>query len=125
MTQTIRSGVIGVLVLTAGVVALVARGQTTRPGDMTQSRVYVENRNRADAIPVLVENVATPVTVHLDSTSSVTTSAVRQPWEYRTVLADDADAVRALNDAGAAGWDAVGVLQSGAAGTTVLLKRPR
>jgi hypothetical protein len=110
----------------AGAVALGARGQTARPGDMTQSRVWVENRSRSEAIPVVVENVATPVTVHLDSTSSVQTFSGRQIWEYRSIpLGAGADPTRGLSGAGGEGWEAVGVLQSGATGATVLLKRPR
>ena len=35
---------------------VLARGQaTTRPGDPTQARVWVENRNRTEAIPVRLD----------------------------------------------------------------------
>src|SRR5437764_8286497 len=110
-----------------GAVALGARGQSTaRPGEPTQAHVWVDNRSRTEAVPVVVENVATPVTVHLDSTSSVQTFSGRQIWEYRSIpLGAGADAARGLGAAGGEGWEAVGVLQSGATGATILLKRPR
>ncbi len=114
-------------VIFAGGIALVARGQSTvRPGEPTQSRVWVENHAPADAIPVIVQSVATPVTTHLDSTSTVQTIAARQTWEYRSVqLAAGADATAFNAGIGSQGWEAVGVLQSGAGGATVLFKRPR
>jgi hypothetical protein len=124
MTSIMKSTLCAVLVLVGAAAALVA--QTARPGDMTQSHVWVDNRSRSEAVPVVVENVATPVTVHLDSTSSVQTFSGRQMWEYRSIpLAAGADPARGLSGPGGEGWEAVGVLQSGAAGATVLLKRPR
>jgi hypothetical protein len=61
-----------------------------------------------------------------DPASPLPIVTVRQVWEYRSIpLASGADAARGLATAGTEGWEAVGVLQSGAAGTTMLLKRPR
>jgi hypothetical protein len=111
----------------AGVGVLAARAQSTaRPGEPTQSHVWVENRAPADAVPVVVQGSAAPLTVHVDSSSTVQTIAGRQTWEYRSIpLAAGAEPARALSTVGSEGWEAVGVLQSGAAGATVLLKRPR
>lgn len=117
---------IAVLVGLAGAAVLVARGQSTvRPGEPTQSRVWIENRAPSDAVPVVVQSVATPVTVHLDSSSTVQTVTARQQWQYRTVLLQAAATGEALGPAGMDGWEAVGVLQSNPSGSTILFKRPR
>ena len=106
--------------------AVAARGQSTqRPGEPTQSRVWIENRAPADAVPVIVQSIATPVTAHLDSTSTVQTVVARQTWEYRTVVLPAASNGSALAGVGGEGWEAVGVLQSNPSGATLLLKRPR
>src|SRR5438552_11144001 len=100
-----------------GAVVLRARGQATaRPGDMTQARVWVENRNPTEAIPVVVENVVAPITAHLDTTSSVQTVAARQMWQYRSVQLPAAAAGETLNPVGMDGWEAVSVLQSNPSG---------
>src|SRR4051812_17128842 len=110
-----------------GVAALAARGQSTaRPGEATQAHVWIDNRTPAEAVPVVVQGSAAPLTVHVDSSSTVQTIAGRQTWEYRSIpLAAGAEPARALAAVGSEGWEAVGVLQSGAAGATALLKRPR
>src|SRR5436190_6426296 len=104
-----------------GAVVLRARGQATaRPGDMTQARVWIENRNPAEAIPVVVENVVAPITAHLDTTSTVQTVAAHQAWQYRTWPLPKDAAGENLNTFGMDGWEAVGVVQSSASGTTIL-----
>ncbi|HYN07663.1 MAG TPA: hypothetical protein VES67_09755 [Vicinamibacterales bacterium] len=107
------------------------------PGRATQARVYVINRDRADAIPVTLQGVAstdplrvtwsgTPA-VTLSETSTVPTRVVRQNWEYRTItLRATEDPTPALNTAGAEGWEALGpalLLQNG--DVRWMLKRPR
>ena len=110
----------------AGAAGLAARGQSTqRPGEPTLARVWVENRAAGDAVPVIVESIATPVTTHLDSTSTVQTVAARQVWQYHSVTLPVAAAGETLNSVGMEGWEAVAVLQSNTAGATVLFKRPR
>ena len=111
-------------VCSIGVVVLRARGQA-RPGEMTQARVWVENRNPNEAVPVVVENVVTPITAHLDTTSTVQTVAARQIWQYRSVQLPAAAAGETLNPVGTDGWEAVSVLQSTPSGATILFKRPR
>jgi hypothetical protein len=111
-----------------GAALLGARGQTPRPGDMTQAHVWVENRSSNEAIPVVVERMVEP-RVHVasvDASIVLPTRAARQGWEYRSIaLGTRADPAIDLERPGNEGWEAVGILQSGPAGTTVLLKRPR
>jgi len=127
MSYTIKSAVVIGAILAAGGVAVFARGQsTTRPGEPTLARVWIENRSASDAIPVAIQSAVAPLRVQLDPSTVVISNAGRQAWEYRSIpLASGADPARGLAAAGTEGWEAVGVLQSGAAGVTVLLKRPR
>jgi len=126
MTQTMKSAAAAGVIVALGGIALLARGQaTTRPGEPTLARVWVENRAPADALPVIVQSVATPVTTHLDTTSTVQTVAGRQVWQYRSWPLGKEAAGETLNQLGMDGWEAVGVVQSGPAGATVLFKRPR
>jgi hypothetical protein len=121
----------GLGLLWAGAATLAAPAQD-RPGLMTQPRVFVENRTRAEAIPVSVQDVASgafriqvdrPVT--LSPESVVQARLVAQPWEYRTLLVrpgeDLADALAGL---GSQGWETTGSQQDANGGTAVLLKRP-
>jgi hypothetical protein len=116
--------------LTAGA-AMLAQ---SRPGDMTQSRVWIENRLTGDAIPVVVQNTGAPARVLVTGTPSVTvesantlpTRLVRQSWEYRTiVLPAGQDPASLLVAAGNDGWEAVAVLQPSQPSASLLLKRPR
>jgi hypothetical protein len=119
----------------AGAAAVVVAQAPSRPGEMTQSRVWVQNRSN-EAVPVTVETPvtvkepATPWRVQIDQSGaflkSVPTRATRQEWEYRSVpIASDADPASAFQSIGAEQWEAVGILQSGPSGATVLFKRPR
>ena len=116
------------LAVVAGAAVIVAAPSgaqaPTRPGEMTQARVWVENRGRAETIPVAIQNDAVPVRV--DPANPLISARARQSWEYRSVaLPADGDPARALERAGADGWEAVAVLPSAAGGATALLKRPR
>ena len=122
--RRIAVGFFLVLVCIAGVDLLWARGQS-RPGEMTQARVWVENRAQNEAIPVVVTNVVTPITAHLDTTSTVRTVAGRQMWQYRTVQLPTGATGGTLDPVGMDGWEAVGLIQSGPMGATILFKRPR
>ena len=125
MSQIMKSVVFVAVILAAGGIAVVARGQSTaRPGESTQARVWIENRNPNDAVPVVVENVAAPITAHLDSTSTVQTVAGRQTWQYHSELLAPGAPITVFDRAGNDGWEAVGVLQSGPMGVTILFKRP-
>lgn len=98
-------------------------GTLERPG-MAPARVWVNNKNLDEAIPVTLVggNVRAPlpVTVHGTATVSGKVERARQIWEYR----ESSSAITALNALGNDGWEVVGVLQPGA-NPTVLLKRPR
>lgn len=127
-----------VSVLAAGGLAvslpLLVAGQTpNQPGQPTLARVHILNRDRAEAVPVKVQNTgdSLPVVVVGEPTVSLAASAVvaaratRQVWEYRRIVVGAGeDPTAALNTAGAEGWEAVGGM---AAGTTAmwLLKRPK
>ena len=126
MTQTMKSATAAGVIVALGGIALLARGQSTaRPGEPTLARVWVENRAPSEALPVIVESVATPVTTHLDTTSTVQTVAGHQAWQYRSWLLPKDAAGENLNQLGMDGWEAVGVVQSGPNGATILFKRPR
>ena len=125
VVAVIGVGALGSLIIGGGAI-LAARGQAQRPGDMTQARVWVENRSANEAIPVVLQNPAAPLRVQIDPSSIVAARAARQQWEYRSIsLATSDDPAKVLQNAGAQGWEAVGILQSGPAGATVLLKRPQ
>jgi hypothetical protein len=110
---TIATIVVVCLGFTAGAALLTARGQYSRPGEIGANHVTVDNR------------VEVTGTVAIDPAKAVGVRAVRQAWEYRTLtVGAGKDAAGALAAAGLEGWEAVGI-QGGAAGTTVLLKRPR
>lgn len=103
------------------------------PGMPTVARTYILNSGAAEAVPVVVQpgGDVQPVVVQampavtLAPATVVTTRPARVSWEYRQiVLAASDDASTALNEAGAQGWEAVG-LASRAGGTLVLLKRER
>ena len=122
-------------VITAGGAMLAAPGQD-RPGVIGQARVFVENRGRADAVPVVLQEVMTPSpisvqvagtpTVALTPASVVQARLARQQWEYRTVdLEREQDPAAALSRAGAEGWEATGIQLLNRAGAPVVMKRPR
>jgi hypothetical protein len=117
------------LALTAGTVMLTARGQQSRPGEIGEAHVLVDNRHLEQAIPVvIVQRNPDSLRVQVTGThtaSAVGTRTVRQPWEYRTItVAAGQDPAASLASAGVDGWEAVG-FQSGQGGVAVLLKRPR
>jgi hypothetical protein len=110
--------------------------QTTQtPGQMTQARVWVENRGPNEALPVDLRdvNLDHPLRVQVvnsepqyGSTSPVQVRPVRQPWDYRTILVVPTDDLSAkLNTLGGEGWETTGIVFVKVEGTTVLLKRPR
>ena len=122
----LKSTLVAVVLAAAGGAAFVAAQSTARPGDPTQARVWIENRAPSEAVPVAVERN--------DATSNVRLVAIdpqvlirvstRQEWEYRSMAVTQGDAAQQLRESGLQGWEAVGVLQSGSNGPTLLLKRP-
>lgn len=111
---------------------VVARAQTaSRPGVMTEARVWVENRGAEETIPVALQNTArvqltgrTEVTLAPQST--VATRPLAERWEYRSAtVAAGADPASAINGLGSEMWEAVGLMPSPGGGAVILLKRPR
>ena len=110
----------------AATAIVVARGQaTSRPGEPTQAHVFVDNRSPSDAVPVVVEALPAPITVRLDSQTAIRTVHAPQNWEYRTVQLSNPSNGSSLGAVGSDGWEAVGIVQTGPNGVTILFKRPR
>lgn len=127
------ASVLSVLVVGgAAVLAAPAQG-TVQPGQMTQARVWVQNRGRGEALPVdLTESsLASPLRVRIVGGDPVTLEPVvvrmvPPKWEYRSVtLTVDANVAQALGSEGAAGWETTGIVLTSKDGNTFLLKRPR
>ena len=122
----------------AGTSILAAPSQTATPGQMTQARVWVQNRGRSEALPVDVRevNLDAPLRVHVTNadpqyaaTSPVQVHEVRRVWEYETIaIPADAQAnIASLhNTRGANGWETTGISSVNTEGAMVmLLKRQR
>jgi hypothetical protein len=122
---TLGTIAVACLGLTAGAVMLAAGGQQSRPGEIGENHVVIDNRPD-QAIPVLVQrSLQVSGTVTIDPAKAVGIRAVRQSWEYRTItVGPGKDPAGFLGGAGLDGWEAVG-FQSGPGGVSVLLKRPR
>ncbi len=124
------------LLALAGVVAaggLVFAQRENVPGFPTLARVHVLNRDRADAVGVVIHDatvtlpVTGSVTVATAANATVATRESRQGWEYRQVAAPAGqELLDLLNKAGADGWEAVGPVPGAPAGNAAwILKRPR
>jgi hypothetical protein len=134
------------LLAAAGTLAAPTQDRVDRPGEPTKARVWIENRDPSEALPVVVHGVASPApvnvqvvapmplnvqltgtpTVALAPATAVQARLLRQPWEYRTVNVKSAqDMAGALAGAGAEGWEATAVQLSNQAGIVVLMKRPK
>jgi len=108
---------------------LASPGQTTQqPGQMTQGHVQIDNRGRAEAIPVelTVDRPLRTQVVNDETTGPVVVRMARLSWEYQTVIIPSAeDPATRLNALGAAGWETTGIAIGQAGGARLLLKRPR
>jgi hypothetical protein len=123
---------IRVIVVLAGCIALgsamlAAPGQdrqeapapgTERPGQLTKGRVWVENREPHEAVPVIASR---PMPV-------VVLSSMHQ-WEYQIVTVgtgtSSTDLLKTLRSMGVDGWETAGVQVPSGASTFVVMKRPR
>jgi hypothetical protein len=137
--RTIAMSLMALTLVAAGTTMRAAPDQTARPGDMTEARLWIQNRTRADAIAVNLRaaDIETPLRVQVANTDSnphsvrvsgsIKTQPLRQEWDYETVvIVPDANPLQALKPLGLAGWETTGVSwQSGQGTTTLLLKRPR
>jgi NADH dehydrogenase FAD-containing subunit len=109
-----------------------------RPGEMTEAKVWIQNRNRAEAIPVDLRdvNLETPLRVQVANGETnphsvrvagpIRVQLLKQEWDYDTlVIAAGTSAVQALKSPGLAGWETTGIAWTAGEQTTLLLKRPR
>jgi hypothetical protein len=131
--KTIARAIAFALVV-AGTSILAAPGQTLQPGQMTQGRVWIENRGRQEAVPIDVEGVHldAPIKVQVinadaTNTNPVQVHHVRVLWDYETITVKaNEDVTARVNAQGALGWETTGIWAVDGAGVTkLLLKRPR
>jgi hypothetical protein len=120
----------------AGTTILAAPQQTTMaPGQMTQARMWVENRGRSEAIPIDLRdvNLDAPLKVQVmngDPSATrlnpVLVTDARKTWEYAIVTIGPRDDIAAvMNARGGAGWETTGHSFASGDETRLLLKRPR
>jgi hypothetical protein len=106
-----------------------AQEGTLTPGQPTQARVLIENRDRDEAVPVSLQAVASdvaPIRVELGPRTIVDARVVAQQWEYQVLaIPAGSDATAALNAAGTNGWETTGLMLSTSQGNAVVMKRPR
>ena len=110
----------------AGTSILAAPSRPAQPGQMTQARVWIQNRGRGEAVPVDLRdvNLDTPLKVQVINgdpafrrTSPLPVREIRQLWDYETITVKPAEDVAArLNALGAAGWETTGIRSSNADG---------
>ena len=120
----------------AGSPSPAAAPDQTYPGQPTQARVFIENREPPDAIPVTVHQVngGAPLRVQLTGTPAVAiasaavldTRHARQTWEYqRLLVANDDDPTAELNRLGKEGWEAAAQYSTPRGNVVFVMKRPR
>ena len=137
--RTMAMSLLAAALVAAGTTMRAAPDQTARPGDMTEARLWIQNRSRADAIAVNLRaaDIETPLRVQVANTDSnphsvkvtgsIRTQPLRQEWDYDTVvIVPDTNPTQALKPLGLAGWETTGVSWTNAQGAiTLLLKRSR
>lgn len=136
--RTVAMSLLAAVLVAAGTTMRAAPDQS-RPGEMTDAKVWIQNRSRAEAIPVDLRaaGMEAPLRVQVANTDTnphtvrvagpVRTQALRQEWEYETVvITAETNPLQALKSLGLAGWETTGVTWPSGQGTpTLLLKRPR
>lgn len=136
--RIIAMSLLAAALVAVGTTMRAAPDQTARPGDMTEARVWIQNRTRADAIAVNLRaaDVETPLRVQVTNADSnphtvkvsgaIRTQPLRQEWDYDTVvIGPESNLLQALKPLGLAGWETTGISWTNGQGTTLLLKRPR
>ena len=127
--------VVGLLLLGGSAVLAAPDQVTPQPGQLTQARVWVMNSGRTEAVPVNLRDASldAPLRVQIVQGESRTPETVkvqmaRQSWEYMTLTvppSPDAKTAPLIDQQGAAGWETTGIAWTTAAGTALLMKRPR
>ena len=138
MRRGLAIGALSGVVLIGSGAMLASPGQAgqDRPGQISQAKVWVENRGRNEAVLVILQEVMTPTplgvqvigtpTVTIAPATTVQARLVRQQWEYRTINTPSGpDAAGVLSASGADGWETTGIVLSSQAGSPIVLKRPR
>jgi hypothetical protein len=135
MRMTTVARAVACVLIVAGTSILAAPEPAQQPGQITQARVWVQNRGRAETIPVDVReiNLDAPMKVQVISgdpnfarTNPVQVTEIRKGWEYETItLQSPDDVVKVLTPKGVIGWETTGIAFVNPGGTTLLLKRPR
>jgi hypothetical protein len=135
MIRMLTCGLCTCGLITARAALLAAPGQTY-PGQPTRANVWIENRSKSEAVPVVIQNgegdaplrvqlIGLP-TVALSPATVVQSRAIRQTWEYKEVTAPSVQrAIVALNAAGLEGWEPIASPVPTPDGMSWLLKRPR
>ena len=136
--RSILAAGLGVAAVVMSASARTAAPQTAYPGQMTQARVWIQNKGDGEAVPVDLRdvNVAAPLRVQVVNADPahatmppVQVRLTRPVWEYSSVVVPEReDVVRALIARGAEGWEVVSMAEvAGANGpaTRFLLKRLR
>lgn len=126
----------GLVVVAAGSASLAAPIQD-RPGQVSRSEVWIQNRTKTEAVPVNIQDVVsvqmtgipnvqvsgTP-TVTINPSSVVQSRQARQAWEYQIVTIAGQD-LQGVSKAGLDGWETTGTQLPTQGGIALLLKRPR
>jgi hypothetical protein len=132
---TVAQASVCVLIVAATSILAAPEPAQQQPGQLTQARVWVQNRGRAETIPVDLReiNLDAPMKVQVINgdpgfarTNPVQVTEIRKAWEYETItLQSPDDVLKVLNPKGVTGWETTGIAFVNPGGTTLLLKRPR
>ena len=135
MRLKIVARVLTLALIVVGTSILAAPEQTATPGQMTQARVWVQNRGRTEAMPVdlSTDNLEKPLKVQVMNADPilnarpVPVTPTRPLWDYEMVTIQPTEDMAArLNERGKSGWETTGIWSlSGDGVTKVLVKRPR
>ena len=134
MEIPMRTVIIGALVGAASTLVAAPQQTTSRPGEMTKSEVWVQNRGRNEAIAVDLREVNTegPLRVQVINGESpayavpLPVHVSRQAWEYKTIVVSTReDPAVALHAEGDAGWETTGIAFVHGHDAPLLLKRQR
>jgi hypothetical protein len=102
-----------------------------RPGTIWPAKVWVQNRDRTEAVPVSILDIAQVDVIGMPAvtitpSTVIQSRLVRQTWEYTVVIVPKgSDPVLALSRSGQDGWEATGIQFPTGDGASLLMKRPK
>ena len=127
MTSKVEATIVLLLACVVGTGLVAAPGQdrrelspggSERPGQPTKGQVWIENRGRNEAIPIVA---AAPVPVLVQNPA--------RPWDYQTIAVPrdvaPRDLTRMLAMPGNEGWELTNAQVVSGGSTLLILKRPR